>query len=122
MVLNYGLIGKRVKEIRERKFMTQVELAEHCRTTAQYLSQIEHGKKQPSLQTLVGIAEALEISMDELLGGNQVRNQKLYQNELGQLLEDCSPYEKRVLYELIRETKKILRTNRMLLEREIEDE
>lgn len=119
MVLNYGLIGKRVKEIREQKFMTQVELAEHCRTTAQYLSQIEHGKKQPSLQTLVGIAEALEISMDELLGGNQVRNQKLYQNELGQLLEDCSPYEKRVLYELIRETKKILRTNRILLEKEV---
>lgn len=119
MVLNYGLIGKKVKEIREQKFMTQVELAEHCRTTAQYLSQIEHGKKQPSLQTLVGIAETLEISMDELLGGNQVRNQKLYQNELGELLEDCSPYEKRVLYELIRDTKKILRTNKMLLEREI---
>lgn len=120
MALNYGLIGKRVKEIREQKFMTQVELAEHCRTTAQYLSQIEHGKKQPSLQTLVGIAETLEISMDELLGGNQVRNRKVYQNELGQLLEDCSPYEKRVLYELIRDTKKILRTNRMLLEKEFE--
>ena len=59
--------------------------------------------------------------MDELLGGNQVRNRKVYQNEFGQLLEDCSPYEKRVLYELIRDTKKILRTNRMLLEREIED-
>lgn len=122
MALNYGLIGKRVKEIREQKFMTQVELAENCRTTAQYLSQIEHGKKQPSLQILVGIAETLEISMDELLGGNQVRNRKVYQNELGQLLEDCSPYEKRVLYELLRDTKKILRTNRILLEREIEDQ
>lgn len=120
MALNYGLIGKRVKEIREQKFMTQVELAEHCRTTAQYLSQIEHGKKQPSLQTLVGIAETLEISMDELLGGNQVRNRKVYQNELGQLLEDCSPYEKRVLYELIRDTKKILRENKILLEKELD--
>ena len=120
MVLNYVLIGRRVKEIREQKLMTQVELAERCRTTAQYLSQIEHGKKQPSLQTLVGIAETLEISMDELLGGNQVGNWKLYQNEIGQLLEDCSPYEKRVLYELIIDTKRVLRNNRILLEKEME--
>lgn len=120
MALNYVLIGRRVKEIREQKFMTQVELAEHCRTTAQYLSQIEHGKKQPSLQTLVGIAETLDISIDELLGGNQVRNRKIYQNELGQLLEDCSSYEKRVIYELVKDTKRILRMNKILLEREME--
>ena len=120
MALNYVLIGRRVKEIREQKFMTQVELVEHYRTTAQYLSQIEHGKKQPSLQTLVGIAEVLEISIDELLGGNQVRNRELYQNELGQLLEDCSSYEKRVIYELVKDTKRILRMNRILLEREID--
>ena len=77
-------------------------------------------KKQPSLQTLVGIAEVLEISIDELLGENQVRNRELYQNELGQLLEDCSSYEKRVIYELVKDTKRILRMNRILLEREID--
>ncbi len=36
------------------------------------------------------------------------------------LLEDCSSYEKRVIYELVKDTKRILRMNRILLEQEID--
>ena len=119
MSVNFKLIGKRVKEVRIEKGLSQAELAVRCKTSAQYLSQIENGKKQASLQILVTVAEVLGISLNELLNGNQVNNPKEYRSDILKLFADCSSYEKRVLFEVLKSTKTILRDNKQLLEKEI---
>ena len=48
---------------------------------------------------LVRISNALEVNIDSLLRGNQVGDKQEYQSELYELMKDCSPFEKRVLYE-----------------------
>lgn len=120
MSVNFKLIGKRVKEVRTEKGISQADLAERCKTSAQYLSQIENGRKQASLQTLVSVAEVLGVSLNELLSGNQVNNPAEYQRDVLQIFEGCSSYEKRVLFELLRSAKEILRENHSILEREME--
>ena len=120
MSVNFKLIGKRVKEVRTEKGISQDDLAERCKTQAQYLSQIENGRKQASLQTLVSVAEVLGVSLNELLSGNQVNNPAEYQRDVLQIFEGCSSYEKRVLFELLRSAKEILRENHSILEREME--
>lgn len=120
MSVNFKLLGKRVKEIRKEKGFSQAELAAKCKTTAQYLSQIENGKKQASLQILVTLAQELEVSLDEFLTGNQVGNSQEYNREIAALFEDCSAYEKRVLYEMARSMKGIIRDNKELLTKELE--
>lgn len=119
MSVNFKLIGKRVKEVRIEKGLSQAELAVRCKTSAQYLSQIENGKKQASLQILVTVAEVLGVSLNELLNGNQVNNPKEYRSDILKLFADCSSYEKRVLFEVLKSTKTILRDNKQLLEKEI---
>ncbi|MDO4977882.1 MAG: helix-turn-helix transcriptional regulator [Eubacteriales bacterium] len=119
MSVNYKLLGKRIREVRVKRDMSQAELAAKCKTSAQYLSQIENGHKQASLQILVSIAESLEVSMDNLLAGNQVKNSKEYYYELSQLLNDCSSYERRIIYELVVAMKDVLKNNHDLLIREI---
>lgn len=119
MSVNFKLIGKRVKEVRIEKGLSQAELAVRCKTSAQYLSQIENGKKQASLQILVTVSEVLGVSLNELLNGNQVNNPKEYRSDILKLFADCSSYEKRVLFEVLRSTKAILRDNKQLLEKEI---
>ena len=120
MSVNFKLIGKRVKEVRTEKGISQADLAERCKTSAQYLSQIENGRKQASMQTLVSVAEVLGVSLNELLSGNQVNNPAEYQRDVLQIFEGCSSYEKRVLFELLRSAKEILRENHSILEREME--
>ncbi|MCA9381366.1 helix-turn-helix transcriptional regulator [Candidatus Dojkabacteria bacterium] len=63
------IIGKRIQEIRESKGLTQVDLAGKIRgefdTTN--VSRIESGRTNPTLFTLYKIAEALEVSLTEII-------------------------------------------------------
>jgi len=120
MSVNFKLIGRRIREVRTELGISQADLAERSKTSAQYLSQIENGKKQASLQVLVSVAEVLEVSLNELLMGNQVNNPMEYQRDIVRLLTDCSSYEKRVLFEMLMNMKAVLRENKNLLEREFD--
>jgi transcriptional regulator with XRE-family HTH domain len=63
------LAGK-VKVLREKKGMTQQDLAQAADLSMSIVSQIEQGKRpDPRVSTLRGIASALGVSMDELMKG-----------------------------------------------------
>lgn len=99
MEIDYKLLGKRIKEIRERNRLTQEELADVADVTPQYISLVETGKKKASLQVLVNIAEGLELTVDELLMGNQRNSHYEYLTDLEKALTQCNRYEKRIVYE-----------------------
>jgi hypothetical protein len=52
--------------------------------------------------------------MDVFLYGNQTNDPAEYRTELLQLLEDCTSYEKRIIYEIAFATKMSIRNNRCL--------
>lgn len=55
-----------IKKYRKQRKMTQDQLSELCGISQDYLSEIERGKKKPSLETLITIAEKLEILPQKL--------------------------------------------------------
>jgi len=114
MSLNFKLIGRRIKDIRNLRHLTQSELAEMVDLTEPYISRIETGRSC-SLDAYVRIADALGVTVDHLLYGNQAHNRMEYQPEFLELLEDCNGYERRIIYELAIATKASLRNNRALL-------
>lgn len=61
-------IGEKIKKIRTAKLMTQSELA-GSHITRNMLSQIENGTAQPSMSTVMYIAERLNVSPGFLLAG-----------------------------------------------------
>lgn len=65
--MNLEAIGKRIKEKRVAKHWRQEDLAEMTELTSSYIGLIERGKKCPSLETFVIIANALDVSADDLL-------------------------------------------------------
>ena len=111
MNVNFKLIGKRIQEVRKQQEMTQAELAALTDMSDSYISYIETAKKQASLESLVRISNALGITMDELLSGNQLHNPTDYQTDIDLLMEDCSLLERRFIYELISVAKYIIRNN-----------
>jgi len=59
--LDYPL-NERIKYLRELRAMTQAELAKGAGITLGSLAHFESGKNSPSVQTLMALAKALEIS------------------------------------------------------------
>ncbi|MFC1485660.1 XRE family transcriptional regulator [Candidatus Latescibacterota bacterium] len=58
-----------IREFRKKAKMTQGELAHKANINQAFLSDIERGKSNPSIQTLKNIAVALNISISQLLDG-----------------------------------------------------
>ena len=55
------MIGARIKEIRAKKGITQERLSERMEISPKYLSSIERGKENPTLNTLIKLSESLEV-------------------------------------------------------------
>ena len=65
--MNQKAIGRRIKTARERKRLTQEQLAELIDLSPMHISVIERGVKLPKLETLINIANVLDVSADVLL-------------------------------------------------------
>ena len=111
MSTNYEIIGLRIRKLRLEKKMTQAALAEKIDMSVTYMSHIETAKRKASLDSLLRITNALEITMDRLLIGNQPNAPAEYALDLAALLEDCTSQEKRLLYIIVNSTKNFLRDN-----------
>ena len=63
----HSRFGEAVKAIREEKKMTQAQVAELMDTPATFLSDIERGIRNPSLSTLISLANALKVKLSEIV-------------------------------------------------------
>jgi transcriptional regulator with XRE-family HTH domain len=62
-------LGRRIKQLRRRRGYTQERLAERMDINAKYLSSIERGVENPTLDLLVRLAHSLEVDLHELFQG-----------------------------------------------------
>lgn len=67
-------IGSRIKAERRKVGLTQEGLSEIVSVTPHYIYEIERGMKAMSVETLMNLFEALELSVDYILYGIQRRN------------------------------------------------
>lgn len=95
-------IGRRIKAARERKGLTQEELAEEVDLSPMHVSVIERGVKLPKLETFINIANALDVSADMLLQ-DVVNNQtKLCASEASELIHQLRREDQRRALALLR--------------------
>jgi len=66
------VIGK-IREIRKLKSVSQLELAARSSMSQSFLASVESGKKQPSVLTLLRIANALEESPRNFFPDNDAK-------------------------------------------------
>lgn len=64
------VIGKRIKQLREDKKISQVELAALCNFEKSNMSRLEAGNTNPTAYTLYIIAQKLEIEVFEIMNFN----------------------------------------------------
>lgn len=60
--------SSRLQRLRERRRIDRKTLGECCGLSKNIIGQYERGEKEPSLKTLIEIADFFEVSTDYLLG------------------------------------------------------
>jgi len=80
--MNQYVTGAVIKELREKKQMTQAELAEKLCVSDKTISKWETGKGYPDISLLEPITKVFGISVTELISGNTVHNVNVSANML----------------------------------------
>ncbi len=94
-MIDYKLIGSRIKLFRKQRGYTQEQLALTICTSTAYISNIEHAIKKPSLQKLEQIADALGITINDLISPDYYNGN--IADFIPDFLDQCSSWEKRQL-------------------------
>ncbi len=112
MEIDYIALGKRVKQIRKEKKISQEWLAKQIKVSVPHMSNIENGKTKFSLQVLIDLADALMVTPDVLLL-EQVsvkgKARGMVLEEIDRQLSDCTEAQMSMLEEMVRNTKKLLK-------------
>lgn len=110
--IDYVALGRRVKKLRKEQGIKQTELADALGISYQYMSMIETGKRQLSLSLLVDLANHLGATTDELLYGSLDSLNTKYDQDMEDILEDCTPEERDFILAMTKSAKFALRAKK----------
>ena len=94
-------VGQRIKAAREKKGLTQEELAARVEISPTHVSVIERGTKVPRMDTFVAIANVLEVSADSLLVDVVDHAVESAASELSGLMENLPREEKERILKVV---------------------
>ncbi len=114
MPLNNFALGKNIRHYRQKRGLSQSFLSELIDKSPTYLSYVESGLRCISLDALVDLANALNITADTLLKESLDNSALMMSNEFAAILGDCSDYEQKILLEVLIAVKESIRTNKVL--------
>ena len=68
--MDYVDLGRRIRKQRTQRGWTQEALAERVNVSTSFVGHVERGTRKASLETLVAMANVLDVSLDYLLSGS----------------------------------------------------
>lgn len=97
------LLGKRIRHFRQVKGLTQQELGGKADLNYKYLGAIERGERNPSIENLSKIADALGIELHEIfVFEHETDDVKELKRRIDALLKDASKKEVGMIYRMIK--------------------
>lgn len=87
--MNQYITGALIKELREKKNLTQAMLAEKLNVSDKTISKWETCKGYPDITLLEKIADVFDISVAELFSGNVIKNMNVSSNMLRSNIYVC---------------------------------
>jgi transcriptional regulator with XRE-family HTH domain len=106
-MVDYRLIGSRIKKQREQMKLTQEVVAEKASITTVYLSKIENGKVHPTLDTLCAICTILHCDLGEILLASTCESNTYQSEAVVQIFNSCAPEVKPIAINLLEQLAKL---------------
>ena len=95
------MIGARIKEVRNKKGLTQEQLSEKMEINPKYLSSIERGNENPTLNTLIKLSESLEVDLGEIFGFIQIEDPVERKSMITSLLEQADTEQLKLAFKVL---------------------
>ena len=80
--MNQYVTGEGIRILRERNHCTQLQLADKIGVSDKTISKWETGRGYPDITLLEPLAQALHVSITELISGNAITNENRSSNML----------------------------------------
>ena len=112
MAFNKETLGLRIGEIRRRRGLSQMALAEQIEKAPTFISSIETGQRGMSLETFVSIVNALNVPADALLIDSIKNSEQISNSFFAAVTFDCTEFERHILLGQYRTTATIRITGR----------
>lgn len=90
--MDYVSLGQRIRKRRRERHWTQARLAQEIGLSVSYLGHIERGTRKASLESLIALCNALDVSPNYLLEGSLT---------ITGMAEGLTPKKRTVLRELV---------------------
>ena len=87
--MNSYVTGATIRQLREKRNLTQAELAEKIGVSSKTISKWETAKGLPDISLLQPLAQALNISVIELMNGEHIINKNISANMLRSQIHIC---------------------------------
>ena len=100
--LNFAHIGKKLKEIRISKDLTQEYIANMADVNTSHISNIENNRVKVSLTTLVQICNALDTTVDYILAEEYNQPSSAIEQEILHELHNCSEDTKKQILKIVK--------------------
>ena len=104
----YKLIGSRIRDIRIQKGLSQADLAAKANLSLPVISAVENARTKIWLITFARIAEALEVSADDILRLSTPPSTANYPEEFAEILKDSSAGEIEAILKIAKQVKTTL--------------
>lgn len=100
--MDYKLLGAAIRRRRIERGWKIAVLADKVGVSDDFIGKIERATDIPSLQTVVAIANALEVSVDSLLNNDLAVVDAALFDELNCLIENMNPRRQKVFLQFVR--------------------
>ena len=96
-------VGTRIKLVRQGNGLTQDQLAERVGLSSKYISGIERGVENPTMDNLIRLAKVLEVEpYDLFLFGESEENEKALRKGLEKMLREADREQLQLCFNVMR--------------------
>ena len=95
------MIGSRIQKIRKQKGLTQDRLAEDINISSKYLSSIERGKENPTLNTIIQLSESLDVDLDKIFELVHLDDPEISRKRIISLIDKAEPEQLKMIYRIL---------------------
>ncbi|OAB40190.1 helix-turn-helix domain-containing protein [Paenibacillus antarcticus] len=99
--MDYIQLGSRLRKERLKHNFTQEKLAERIDVSHAYIGQIERGERSLTLETLIKLANQLDVTADELLHDSLKMNESHFIHKIIQLVHERSIDEQQMALNML---------------------
>lgn len=96
------ILAKRIAYLRNKRKLTQEQLAEMSECSTNHISKLESARTNPSFDLLVNLAHSLNVELKELFYFDEYKTSEFVRNELDTLIKKSDDNKVQLLYKIFK--------------------